>query len=101
MSDAAGMRWLERPLVPEDELAEYEAAQKLVAEAQEKVDEVVREQNDVLRGPRRAALAEYLLAVEEAYPNWSATVGPFGHADDDEAKQEKARETIVRVAGER
>ena len=101
MSDAAGMRWLERPLIPEDELAEYEAAQKLVAEAREKVDEVVREQNDVLRGPRRAALAEYLLAVEEAYPNWSATLGRFGRADDDEAKQEKARQTIVRVAGDR
>ena len=91
MSDAAGMRWLERPLAPEDELAEYEAARKLVAEAQEKVDEVVREQNDVLRRPRRAALAEYLLAVEEAYPSWS----------DDEAKQEEARETIARVAGGR
>ena len=88
MSDAAGMRWLERPLAPEDELAEYEAAQKLVAEAQEKVDEVVREQNDVLRSPRRAALAEYLLATEEAYPSWS----------DDEAKQEEARETFRRVA---
>ena len=91
MSDAAGMRWLERPLAPEDEIAEYEAAQKLVAEAQEKVDEVVREQNDVLRGPRRAALADYLLASEEAYPSWS----------DDEAKQEAARETIGRVAGSR
>ncbi|MCY3932577.1 MAG: PSD1 and planctomycete cytochrome C domain-containing protein [Acidobacteria bacterium] len=91
MSDAAGMRWLERPLAPEDEIAEYEAAQKLVAEAQEKVDEVVREQNDVLRGPRRAALADYLLAAEEAYPSWS----------DDEEKQEAARETIGRVAGSR
>ena len=79
MSNAAGMRWLERPLAPEDELAEYEAAQKLVAEAQEKVDEVVREQNDVLRRPRRAALAEYLLAVEEVYPDWT----------DDEAEQER------------
>ena len=88
MSDAAGMRWLERPLAPEDEIAEYEAAQKLVAEAQEKVDEVVREQNDVLRSPRRAALAEYLLATEEAYPSWS----------DDEEKQEAARETIAGVA---
>ena len=91
MSDAAGMRWLERPLAPEDELAEYEAARKLVAEAQGKVDDVVEEQNDVLRRPRRAALAEYLLAVEEAYPSWS----------DDEAKQEEARETIARVAGGR
>ncbi|MCY3591823.1 MAG: PSD1 and planctomycete cytochrome C domain-containing protein [Acidobacteria bacterium] len=88
MSDAAGMRWLERPLAPEDEIAGYEAAQKLVAEAQEKVDDVVREQNDVLRGPRRAALADYLLAAEEAYPSWS----------DDEAKQEEARETIAGVA---
>ena len=88
MSDAAGMRWLERPLAPEDEIAAYEAAQKLVAEAQEKVDDVVREQNDVLRGPRRAALANYLLAAEEAYPSWS----------DDEAKQEEARETIAGVA---
>ena len=102
MSDAAGMRWLERPLAPKDELAEYEAAQKLVAEAQEKVDELVEEQNDVLRRPRRAALAEYLLAAEEAYPSWRDTVGPFSHADgDDEAKQEKAREAIVRVAGGR
>lgn len=91
MSDAAGMRWLERPLAPEDEIAEYEAARKLVAEAQEKVDDVVREQNDVLRSPRRAALADYLLAAEEAYPSWS----------DDEEKQEAARETIGRVAGSR
>ena len=91
MSNAAGMRWLERPLAPEDEIAAYEAAQKLVAEAQEKVDDVVREQNDVLRGPRRAALAEYLLAAEEAYPSWS----------DDEAKQEEARETFRRVAADR
>ena len=91
MSDAAGMRWLERPLAPKDELAEYEAAQKLVAEAQEQVDELVEEQNDVLRRPRRAALAEYLLAAEEAYPSWS----------DDEAKQEQARETFRRVAGRR
>ena len=91
MSDAAGMRWLERPLAPEDEIAEYEAAQKLVAEAQEKVDDVVREQNDVLRSPRRAALAEYLLATEEAYPSWS----------DDEEKQEEARETFRRVAADR
>ena len=91
MSDAAGMRWLERPLAPEEEIAGYEAAQKLVAEAQEKVDEVVREQNEVLRGPRRAALAEYLLAAEEAYPSWS----------DDEEKQAAARETIAGVAGRR
>ena len=88
MSDAGAMRWLERPLAPEEAIARYEAAQKLVAEAQEKVDEVVREHNDVLRRPRRAALAEYLLAAEEAYPSWS----------DDEAMQERARETIARVA---
>ncbi len=91
MSDAAGMRWLERPLVPEETLARYEAAQKLVAEAQAKVDEVVDEQNEILRRPRRAALAEYLLAAEEVYPSWS----------EDEAKQEKARETFRRVAGGR
>ena len=91
MSDAAGMRWLERPLAPEDKIAEYEAAQKLVAEAQEKVDEVVREQNDVLRGPRRAALADYLLAAEEAYPSWSA----------DEAVQEEAKQALARIAGDR
>ena len=91
MSNAAGMRWLERPLAPEDEVAEYEAARKLVAEAREKVEELVREQNEVLRRPRRAALAAYLLAAEEAYPSWS----------DDEAKQEKARETFRLVAGGR
>ena len=83
MSNAAGMRWLERPLAPEDALAEYEAAQELVAEAREKVDEVVEEQNDVLRGPRRAALAEYLLAVEDAYPSWRS----------EQAKREEAGET--------
>ncbi len=91
MSDAGSMRWLERPLAPEEAIARYEAAQKLVAEAQEKVDEVVSEHNDALRRPRRAALAEYLLAAEEAYPSWS----------DDEAMQERARETIARVAGDR
>ena len=91
MSDAAGMRWLERPLAPEEALARYEAAQKLVAEAQEKVDEVVSEHNDALRRPRRAALAEYLLAVEEAYPSWN----------EDEAKQQAAQQMIARVAGDR
>ncbi len=88
MSNAADMRWLERPLAPEEAIARYEAAQKLVAEAQEKVDEVVREHNDVLRRPRRAAIARYLLAAEEAYPSWS----------DDEAMQEAAGQTIGRVA---
>ena len=63
---------------------------KLVAEAQEKVDEVVGEHNDVLRRPRRAAIARYLLAAEEAYPSWS----------DDEAKKDAAQETIARVAGD-
>ena len=117
MSDAAGMRWLERPLAPEDEIAEYEAARKLVAEAQEKVDDVVREQNDVLRGPRRAALAEYLLAAEEAYPSWSdhqrerekaaATGGRTAAepgaepADTEEAGRERAAATVARVARER
>ncbi len=91
MSDAAGMRWLERPLAPEETIAEYEAARESVAEAREKVDELVREQNEVLRRPRREALADYLLAAEEAYPSWSG----------DEAKQDEARETIARVAGSR
>ena len=91
MSDAGAMRWLERPLAPEEAIARYQAAQELVAEAREKVDEVVREHNDVLRRPRRAAIARYLLAAEEAYPSWS----------DDEAKQDAAQETIARVAGDR
>ncbi|MXX74826.1 MAG: DUF1553 domain-containing protein [Holophagales bacterium] len=110
MSDAAGMRWLERPLAPEDEIAAYEAAQRLVAEAQEKVDGVVREQNDVLRGPRRAALAEYLLAAEEAYPSWSndeavrarASEGSSPHGDAGAAKPPSAGSlAIARVAGNR
>ncbi len=91
MSDAAGMRWLERPLAPEETIAEYEAARESVAQAREKVDELVREQNDVLRRPRREALADYLLAAEEAYPSWSG----------DEAVQDEAREAIARVAGSR
>ncbi len=91
MSDAAAMRWLERPLASDETIATYEAAQKLVAEAQEKADELVREQNGILRRPRRAALAEYLLAAEEAYPSWT----------DDETMQEEAREAIARVAGSR
>ena len=114
MSNAAGMRWLERPLAPEDALAEYEAAQELVAGAQEKVDELVDEQNDVLRRPRRAALAEYLLAVEEAYPSWRSEQAKreeagetprsrdgAGPARDDEAERDEAARTIARVARER
>ncbi len=57
MLDAGSMRWVERPLAPEEAIARYAAAQELVAEAQEKVAEVVREQNDILRRPRRAAIA--------------------------------------------
>ncbi len=91
MRDAGSMRWVERPLASEEEIARYQAAQKLVAEAQGKVDEVVREQNDILRRPRRAGIAQYLLAAEEAYPNWS----------DDEAKQNKAVETVARAAEDR
>ena len=91
MSDAAGMRWLERPLAPVETIAEYEAARESVAEAREEVDELAREQNEVLRRPRREALADYLLAAEDAYPSWSG----------DEAVQDEAGETIARVAGSR
>ncbi len=118
MSDGAGMRWLERPLASADALAEHEAALKLVAEAQEKVDELVREQNDVLRAPRRAALAHYLLAAEEAYPSWHGDAEPHdpkapqagkaedgnsgdGSGDDpaDDAARKRSREAIERAAG--
>ena len=54
-----------RPLVGEEVVEAYEAARQEVAEAQKKVDDVVDEQNEILRRPRRQALASYLLAVEE------------------------------------
>ena len=82
-------RWIERPLADEETVARYEAAQELVEEAREAVGELVDEQNDRLRRPRREALAGYLLAAEEAYPAWG----------DDEASQERGREEIARVAG--
>ena len=65
-------RWVERPLADEATVARYEAAQALVEEAQEAVDDFVDQQNENLRRPRRRALAAYLLAAEEAYPAWGA-----------------------------
>ncbi len=65
-----GMRWVERPLADEETVARYEAAQELVEEAQQAVDDFVDQQNENLRRPRRQALAGYLLAAEEAYPAW-------------------------------
>ena len=82
-------RWVERPLADEETVARYEAAQELVEEAREAVGDLVDEQNEVLRAPRREALAGYLLAAEEAYPAWG----------DDEASQDRGREEIARIAG--
>ena len=81
-------RWVERPLADEETVARYEAAQELVEEAREAVDELVDEQNERLRRPRREALARYLLAAEEAYPAWG----------DDDAAQDRGREEIAGVA---
>ena len=64
-------RTVERPLVDEVTLEAYEVAQELVEEAEEEVLKVVDEQNEALRRPRRQALAGYLLATEEVYPDWS------------------------------
>ena len=77
-------RWVERPLADEETVARYEAAQELVEEAQQAVDELVGEQNEILRRPRRQALARYLLAAEEAYPVW---------ADDEAAESRGAAES--------
>ena len=82
-------RWVERPLADEETVARYEAAQERVEEAQEAVDDLVDAQNELLRRPRRQALAAYLLAAEEAYPAWG----------DDEAAQEQAAAEIARIAG--
>ena len=81
-------RWVERPLADEETVARYEAAQELVEEAQEAVDDLVDAQNELLRRPRRQALAAYLLAAEEAYPTWG----------DDEASQRRGTEEIARIA---
>ncbi len=81
-------RWVERPLADEETIARYEAAQERVEEAQQAVDDLVDEQNDRLRRPRRQALARYLLAAEEAYPAWG----------DDEAAQARTAAEISRIA---
>ena len=83
-----GRRWVERPLTDEATVAAYEAAQQQVAEAQEKVDDLVDGQNELLRQPRREALAAYLLAAEEAYPSWG----------EDEATQQQATAVIATIA---
>ena len=82
------MRWVERPLADEKTIARYEAAQELVEEAQQAVDELVDEQNENLRRPRRQALAAYLLAAEEAYADWG----------DDEAARQRGGEAIAAIA---
>ena len=81
-------RWVERPLADEETIARYEAAQERVEEARQAVDELVDEQNEMLRRPRRQALAAYLLAAEEAYPAWG----------EDEAAQERAAAAIAAIA---
>ena len=81
-------RWVERPLADEETIARYEAAQERVEEAQQAVDDLVDEQNERLRRPRRQALAAYLLAAEEAYPAWG----------EDEATRERAAAAIAAVA---
>ena len=81
-------RWVERPLADEETIARYEAAQERVEEAQQAVGDLVDEQNEMLRRPRRQALAAYLLAAEEAYPAWG----------EDEAAQERAAAAIAAIA---
>ena len=81
-------RTVERPLVDEMTLEAYEVAQELVEEAEEAVSEVVDEQNEVLRRPRRQALAAYLLAAEEVYPGWS----------EEEEENRVARSEVARIA---
>ena len=83
-----GTRWVERPLVDEATVEAYEAAQKEVEAAQDAVDAVVEAQNEILRRPRRAVLAGYLLAAEEAYPGWS----------DDEQANRVALSDVARIA---
>ena len=81
-------RWVERPLADEETIARYEAAQERVEEAQQAVGDLVDEQNEMLRRPRRQALAAYLLAAEEAYPAWG----------EDEAAQERAAAANAAIA---
>ena len=81
-------RWVERPLANEATVEAYEAAQELVEEAEEAVSEIVDEQNEVLRWPRRQALAAYLLAAEEVYPGWS----------DDEQANRVALNEVAKIA---
>ena len=88
MSNAAGMRWVERPLVADDVVAEYEAAREKIESAEEEVADLVREQNEILHKPRRDALALYLLAAEKAYPSWG----------EDEAVQEAGAPVIASIA---
>ncbi len=83
-----GSRWVERPLVAEATVEAYEAAQEEVETAQDAVDAVVEARNEILRRPRRAALAGYLLAAEEAYPGWS----------DDEQANRVALSEVARIA---
>ena len=83
-----GTRWVERPLVDEATVEAYEAAQTEVEAAQDALDAVVEAQNEILRRPRRAALAGYLLAAEEAFPGWS----------DDEQANRVALSDVARIA---
>ena len=83
-----GSRWVERPLVAEATVEAYEAAQTEVETAQDAVDAVVEARNEILRRPRRVALAGYLLAAEEAYPGWS----------DDEQANRVALSEVARIA---
>ena len=82
-------RWVERPLADEATIEAYEAAQELIEAAEEAVSKVIGEQNEILRQPRRQALAAYLLAAEEVYSGWS---------DDEEANQGALREVARIVA---
>ncbi|MEE2638043.1 MAG: PSD1 and planctomycete cytochrome C domain-containing protein [Acidobacteriota bacterium] len=84
----AGRRWVERPLADDATVEVYEAAQREVVAAGRRVDELVDAQNDILRRPRRQALADYLLATEEAYASW----------DEGIETQDPATEVIARVA---
>jgi hypothetical protein len=83
-----GSRWVERPLVDEATVEAYEAAEEEVEAAQDAVDAVVEARNEILRRPRRAALAGYLLAAEEAFPGWS----------DDEQANRVALGEVARIA---
>ena len=84
----AGRRWVERPLADDATVEVYEAAQREVVAAGRRVDELVDAQNDILRRPRRQALADYLLATEEAYASWDGGI----------ETQDRATEVTARVA---